>query len=94
MRILIKLLTAVAPFILSLLFAWYVVETGGLGGGDKDIFLALPPLLWSLVFLVSFVVLWWRHATLGRAAGISAIVATGLAIAAAVFLLFGVPGLT
>ena len=90
MRIFVKLLIAVTPLTLTFLFAWYLVEIGGFGGGEKDIFLALPPLVWSLTFLVSFIVLWWRKSTLGRSAGISAAVATGLVIVVSVLLFFGV----
>jgi hypothetical protein len=50
------------------------------GGGEKDIFLSVPLLLWSLIFLVSSLIAWWRKSTLRRAAAISAIVATAVVV--------------
>jgi hypothetical protein len=81
MRIFVRLLIAVAPLLLALMFAWRMAQNG-----DKDIVLAIPPVVWSLTFLVSFVVLWWRKLTPGRSIGISAAIATGLVVISTVLL--------
>ncbi len=78
----VRLLVAVAPGLLTLLFAWLVAGPLGLGGSEKDILLVIPLLLWSLLFCGSQVVLWWRSVGLGRSIAISAGVATVLVIVA------------
>ena len=87
-------MVAVTPLSLSILFGWLVA--GGhlnLGGGEKDIFLAAPLLLWSLVFLFCYIVLWWRGIPFRRLIVISSAVATVLMVVVTVFMLFGVPWL-
>jgi hypothetical protein len=42
------------------------------GGGEKDVFLAAPLLLFRGVF-VAFLIAWWRGLPLGRAARLSAL---------------------
>ena len=84
-----KLLVAVTPLLLTFLFAWFVVE-GDYFGNDKDIVLVVPLLAWSLVFLLTFIILWWRKFTLGRSVVISAAVATGFAVLVSVPLFFGI----
>jgi hypothetical protein len=80
---------AAAPLLLTLLFGWLVMEGNlNLGGGEKDVFLLFPLLLWSLVYLCCFLLLWWRRSALGRTVALSAAIATGLVIAAAL-ILFG-----
>ena len=83
-----KLLLAVTPLLLTFLFAWFVVK-GEYFGSEKDIFLVVPVLAWSLVFLSTFIILWWRKFTLGRSVGISAAIATGIVVSVSVSLLFG-----
>ena len=83
-----KLLIAVTPLLFTFLFAWFVVK-GEYFGSEKDIFLVVPALAWSLVFLSTFIILWWRKFTLGRTVGISAAIATGIVVLVSVPLLFG-----
>jgi len=72
---------ALLPLLATILFTFLTMQGYlNFGGGEKDIFLSVPLLLWSLVFFVSSLVAWWRKATLGRAAAISAILATGLVV--------------
>lgn len=90
MRILLKLFIAVTPLLFTVLFAWLVMESHlNFGGGEKDIFLAVPLLLWSLVFMVGYFVLWWRGASFARSVAVAAGVATG-GIVFAWLVLFGV----
>lgn len=79
MRVLLRLALAVAPLALSVLFAWASAEGHlNFGGGEKDILLAAPLFLWSLVYLIACLVLWARSASLKRTTLISAAIATAL----------------
>ena len=90
MRIIGRFLVAVTPLLLTFLFAWLTMEGHlNLGAGCKDIILAVPLLIWSLVFLACYIVLWWRRFTLGRSVFISVALATGLVVFAGV-VLFGI----
>ncbi|MBI4964695.1 MAG: hypothetical protein HY913_15555 [Desulfomonile tiedjei] len=83
MRFIQRFLVAVSPLLFTLLFAWLVMEGHlNLGGGCKDIFVAIPLLVWSLAFLICYVVLWWRGRALGRSVAIASVVATGLVLVA------------
>lgn len=85
----IKILIAAGPLILTLLLGWRVAGGLSLGGGEKDIVLVLPLLLWSILFLFCFLWLWKRKASNLRSASLSALVATGLTILLAFLLFFG-----
>jgi hypothetical protein len=77
----VRVLVAVLPFLATILFTFLTMEGYlNFGGGEKDIFLSVPLLLWSLIFLVSSLIAWWRKSTLRRAAAISAIVATAVVV--------------
>jgi hypothetical protein len=90
MNVLSRLFLAFAPLLLSVLFAWLVMESYlNLGGGEKDVFLAIPLLFWSLVYLCCFLVLWWRRSAAGRSIVWSAALATGV-VAITWIVLFGV----
>lgn|GEM_PF-958522 len=82
MNITARLLVAVAPFLLTFLFAWLVSGPLSLGGGEKDILLAIPLLLWSLLFLCCYLVLWWRRFTLSHSITVAAGFATALIVVA------------
>ena len=84
-----RLFIALLPLLLTASFAWLLSGRFSLSGGEKDIFLALPLLLWSLLFLCSYLALWWRKATNGRAVSVSAAVATGLTVLLSIALFFG-----
>jgi hypothetical protein len=80
----VRLLTAFAPLLLTPLLV-YVLAEGWLnfGGGEKDILLTLPWILWSLVFAVTALVLWmrgWTHQGALVRAGV-----TGTAVVVIVF---------
>jgi len=90
MHIVMRLFVAVAPLLLTSVFAWLVMESHlNFGGGEKDIFLALPLLLWSLLFLLCSLVLWRRRSALGRSVAVSSGLAAAL-VAIAWLVLFGV----
>ena len=86
-----RLLLAVAPLLLSVLLAWLLMDGKlNLSGGEKDIVLVVPFLLWSLIFLCCFLILWWRRFALNRSLALSASIATVLVVIAAL-MLFWVP---
>lgn len=90
MHALLKLLLAIIPLLLTVLLAWLTMEGHlNFGGGEKDIFLAVPLLLWSLVYLCCYLVLWWRRSSTGRSIAMSSGLATGV-VAVAWAVLFGV----
>lgn len=86
----LKLLLAVAPLLLSLLFGWLVMDGHlNFGGGDKEILLAVPLLFWAVAYLGCYVTLWWRRSTLGRNLALSVSFAT-IFLVIAWLVLFGV----
>lgn len=63
-----------APLLITIAAAWAVtLGPLSLGGGEKDIFLVLPFAIWSILFAVSSVVLWWRGMALARASKLAAL---------------------
>ncbi len=73
MRIILHIAVLLAPFLLSILFGWATMEGYlDLGGGEKDIFATIIPLLLSVVFAVFYIVgicgkLPWSRAALNAA---------------------------
>ncbi len=81
---------ALLPLVLTPLFVWLIGE-GYLdfGGGEKDLIMVFPWLLWSIFFLVAFLVCWRRKVTFGRSLVLSVVVASGcLALAFIILYLF------
>jgi hypothetical protein len=92
MSVLVRLLLGIVPLLLTVLFAWLVIENYlNFGAGEKDIFVALPLLIWSLVYLISYLVLWPRGSAIGRSVAISSAIATGFVVIAWIGL-FGASG--
>lgn len=73
-----RTIAAIAPLALTLLFAWAAMGPMNFGAGEKDIFVAVPLLVWSVTYLLGSVVLGWRGAGLRRTLLWSAGVATGV----------------
>ncbi|PIX59585.1 MAG: hypothetical protein COZ47_11635 [Lysobacterales bacterium CG_4_10_14_3_um_filter_64_11] len=91
MPVVFRYLIAVLPFALTAGFVWLVSGPLSLGGGEKDIFLSIPLLLWSFVFLVGYLLLWLRGARLARSIAVSAAIATVVVAVAWVVLLVAWP---
>jgi len=90
MQTLAKLAVGLVPLALTVLCAALLMEgVLNLGGGEKDIFLAIPLLVWSAAFFVTYLVT-ARGQTVRalRPLGKAALVATGL-LAIVWALLFG-----
>ncbi len=47
------------------------------GGGEKDLFLLIPWMVWSVVYFVLFLIFWRRKLSLPRGCGYAAAGATG-----------------
>ncbi len=89
MSTVLKLIPALLPLLLTVLFAFLLMEGHiSFGGGEKDIFLVVPLLAWSLVLMCCHLVLWWRKSPTGRSIAISAGVATGFVAVGWVILFF------
>jgi hypothetical protein len=87
MQVLLKLFLAIVPLLITVLLAWLVMAGYlNLGGGEKDIFLVVPLLIWSMVYLCCFLALWLRRSSIGRSVAVSAGFATGLVVIAFVVL--------
>jgi hypothetical protein len=84
-----RLLTAILPLALTPLFYWLLAEGHlNLGGGEKDILLTVPWLLWSLAFLFGAMWNWHKHLPLARALGWAALVATAMLLILGTVILF------
>lgn len=78
---LLRLTLALLPLLLTVLFGWLTMEGHlNFGGGEKDIFLLIPLILWSLLFGIAVLVFSLRRAGLSRTLGLSAALATGLLV--------------
>jgi len=73
-----RLITAGLPLMLTPVLGW-AINAGHLnfGGGEKDIILLVPWLLWSTIFAVGALVCWRRRVPLGRSLLWAAAWATG-----------------
>ena len=80
MKILARLLVAIVPLLLTLVFVWLISGPLSLGGGEKDLFLAVPMLVWSVMFFAAILVLGWRKVPIGRSAAVAAGIATALLV--------------
>ena len=79
-----------APALLSLLAGGQL----NLGGGEKDVILVVPWLLWSVVYAFSSFFLWGRGWAIGGATGLSILVATaGVWLAGLILALIGQLGI-
>ncbi len=88
-HIVVRPFLAVVPLLLTVLFAWLVMDDRlSFGGSEKEIVLAVPLAIWSLAYLGCHVVLWWRRAMVARSVAISSVLATGV-VAVAWLALFG-----
>lgn len=91
MHILFKVFLAVVPLLITLLLGWLTMEGYlNFGGGEKDIILALPLLLWSVVYLCCYLALWWRRLSTARSVAGSGVLASGVVCGVVGSLFYGV----
>jgi hypothetical protein len=87
----LRVALTLVPLALTPVFA-YLLSHGdiNLGGGEKDVIVLIPWLLWSLVFAVSSWLLWWRGHDLWASTRRSALAGlAGLAIAILALVAYG-----
>jgi hypothetical protein len=87
MRIAIRVLAALLPLLLTPALAYVLAEGDlNLGGGEKDIIVIVPWAFGSVVYGVTFFILWNRRIALGRSTVLSIAVAFAALLVAAVIL--------
>ena len=89
--VIVRLVVALLPLACAPLLV-YLIGNGHIsfGGGEKDLVWVLPWLLWSLLFGLSSLVLWYRGWPTMRSAVWSAGVGlVGVIVAAAILAVFG-----
>jgi hypothetical protein len=87
----IRLAVALLPLALAPLFVYLIGNDWiSFGGGEKDLVLVVPWLLWSILFALASFVLWFRRWTLVRSTIWSAVFGiAGLVVTAMVLAFFG-----
>ena len=85
----IRMVTALVPLALTPLLLFAIADGYlNFGGGEKDLFMLLPWMLWSFAFALSAFFFWWRRWPLRRAlvysalVGLAAVFLAGSALAA------------
>jgi len=64
------------------------------GGGEKDVILVVPWLVWSVLYAVCGFLFWARGSSIGRATGLSVVIATaGLLVGGVILALVGQLGI-
>jgi len=66
-NILFRSILCMLPLGLTPLWGFLIAEgTLNFGGGEKDLLLLIPWLLWSLLYMVIFIVAWVKRWSLGK----------------------------
>ncbi len=89
----LRLILSIAPLAVTPLLSFLIA--GGymnFGGGEKDLFLLIPWIVWSLVYFVLFLIFWRRKLALPRGCGYAAAGATGALVLIYVVMLIWVGG--
>ena len=89
LRLILCLFPLLATPLLALLIAEGYLD---FGGGEKDLLLLLPWILWSLAFLVFSAVFWRRRVPVGRGLLLATGAATGVMVAIYLLMLLLVSG--
>ncbi len=73
-----RLILSILPLALTPLLG-FLIAHGYLnfGGGEKDLFLLIPWIVWSVVYFVLFLIGWRRKLSIQKGCGYSALGATG-----------------
>ena len=76
-----RVISLLWPFLLLPAFVFATAEgILNFGGGEKDIFLAIPLALLAVLYFLTSLVLWWRGMAPGRATWLAGLIALGLVI--------------
>jgi hypothetical protein len=88
-RWVIRLFLCLLPAALTPLWFYLISESYlNFGGGEKDIILVIPWLLWSILYAAVFVVCWVKGFTVRRILGYAAGIATATVVVIWFVLLF------
>ena len=81
-----RLILCIVPLALTPLLGFLIAEGYlNFGGGEKDLFLLILWMVWSLVYFVLFLILWRRKFSIKKGCDYAAVGATG-----ALALIYGV----
>ena len=81
MALFVRIVVALVPLALTPALVWLLAEGYlNLGGGEKDILMALPWMLWSLIFAIVTMVFGSKGRTLGRSLGTASLWASGILV--------------
>ena len=73
-----RLILSIVPLALTPLLGFLIADGYlNFGGGEKDLFLLIPWMVWSLVYFVLFLILWRRKFSLKKGCDYAALGATG-----------------
>ncbi len=74
----LRLILSILPLALTPLLG-FLIAHGYLnfGGGEKDLFLLIPWIVWSVVYFVLFLIFWRRKLSIQKGCGYAALGATG-----------------
>jgi hypothetical protein len=90
----VRLTVLLLPLLLTWPLGWATMEGYlNFGGGEKDIILAVPWIIWSIIFAIAGGVYWKRGRPLGSATARSAAVAALITVVLVMGLAFGLEAL-
>ena len=89
-----RLILSILPLALTPLLG-FLIAHGYLnfGGGEKDLFLLIPWIVWSVVYFVLFLIFWRRKLSIQKGCGYAALGATGALALISVVMLIWVVGI-
>ncbi len=75
--LILRLILCILPLALTPLLGFLIADSYlNFGGGEKDLLLLIPWMIWSLVYFVLFLVFWRRKLSIKRGCGYAAAGAT------------------
>ncbi len=73
-----RLILSIVPLALTPMLGFLIAEGYlNFGGGEKDLLLLIPWMVWSLVYFVLFLILWRRKFSIKKGCDYAAVGATG-----------------
>ncbi len=75
----LRLILSIAPLVLTTPLGYLIAEGYlNFGGGEKDLLLLIPWMVWSVVYFVLFLIFWKRKFSIQKGCGYAAGGATGV----------------
>ena len=79
LRVSLRLFLSILPLALTPLLEFFIADGYlNLGGGEKDVLLLIPWILWSLLYLIFFLASWWIKVPVTRGLAYASGGATGV----------------